>query len=67
MNKVNCINDTLSVIIVNYNTRELTSNCIKDLHFHFQGRIDYEIIVVDNNSNDGSQEYFKNIFGKYEN
>ena len=46
----------LSIIIVNYNTLELTKACIESVVRNTHG-IEYEIIVVDNNSNDGSQTY----------
>ena len=49
----------VSVIIVNYNTRTLTSDCIDSIIEKTQG-IDYEIILVDNMSEDGSKEFFEN-------
>ena len=49
----------VSVIIVNYNTLELTKQCVESLKAKTKG-IQYEIIIVDNASNDGSQEYFRN-------
>lgn len=49
----------VSIIIVNYNTRELTSNCINSIIRETKD-LSYEIIVIDNASNDDSQEYFKN-------
>lgn len=48
----------VSVIIVNYNTLELTKNCIRSIIQHTQ-EIPYEIILVDNASTDGSKEYFE--------
>lgn len=42
-----------SVIIVNYNTRRLTADCIRSIRQHSAG-FTYEIIVVDNASTDGS-------------
>lgn len=46
----------LSIIIVNYKTKELTINCLDSVYeSHLQG-IDYEVIVVDNASEDGSIE-----------
>ena len=51
----------VSVIIVNYNTKELTKNTIQSVINKTQG-IDYDIIVVDNNSQDGSVEELKNTF-----
>lgn len=45
----------LSVIIVSYNTKMLLLDCIESLYEKL-GDIEHEIIVVDNNSNDGSME-----------
>ena len=53
----------VSIIIVNYNTRELISNCIRSI-FEKTTDIDYEIIVVDNASNDGSQQMITDKFPK---
>jgi hypothetical protein len=54
----------VSIIIVNYNTKDMLRNCIDSIMEHTYD-IDYEIIVVDNNSNDGSKEmlqsYYPNI------
>lgn len=52
----------LSVIIVNYNTRDLTLACIKSVQQYTSG-ISYEIIVVDNDSKDGSQEILSCLDG----
>ena len=41
----------LSIIIVNYNTLELTSNCIRSIYQHVKD-LQFEIIVVDNASPD---------------
>jgi GT2 family glycosyltransferase len=43
----------LSIIIVSYNVRSLLVECISSLYKHIKG-FAYEIIVVDNNSSDGS-------------
>lgn len=43
----------VSIIIVNYKTKELTQNCIRSIIEKTYG-VEYEIIVVDNQSNDGS-------------
>lgn len=47
----------ISIIIVNYNTLKITKDCIDSIvaQTHF---VNYEIILVDNNSTDGSREYF---------
>jgi GT2 family glycosyltransferase len=50
----------LSVIIVSYNTKDLTFQCLGKLQNALsKGSIVGEIIIVDNNSQDGSQEEFK--------
>lgn len=48
----------VSVIIINYNTLELTENTINSVLEKTQC-IEYEIILVDNMSTDGSIEYFE--------
>lgn len=53
----------VSVIIVNYNTKELTKNCIKSIYEKTKN-IDFEVIVSDNGSTDGSQEMIKKEFPK---
>lgn len=45
----------VSIIIVNYNTLHVLQPCIDSIVEHTKG-IDYEIIVVDNGSTDGSVE-----------
>ncbi len=49
----------VSIIIVNYNTLLLTKNCIESIIAKTFG-VEYEIILVDNASSDGSQEFFAN-------
>lgn len=51
----------VSVIIVNYNTMELTRSCLKSIYDNTHD-INYEIFVVDNASSDGSVEMIKNEF-----
>lgn len=48
----------VSVIIVNYNTREMLLQCLESVYGFTHG-IDYEVIVVDNASSDGSCEAVK--------
>jgi GT2 family glycosyltransferase len=50
----------LSIIIVNYNTRDLLAQTIQSVQQHVT--TDYEIIVVDNDSQDGSVEYIKKCY-----
>ena len=51
----------VSVIIVNYNTKQLLSDCLKSINEKTVD-IEYEVIVVDNDSHDGSQEMLKRDF-----
>lgn len=48
----------VSIIIVNYNTKVLTSQCINSIYEKTQG-ISFEVILVDNASIDGSKEHFQ--------
>lgn len=51
----------LSIVIINWNTKELLESCIS----HITGlriRLPYEVIVVDNASTDGSREYLSARF-----
>ncbi len=45
----------VSIIIVTYNTLEITRQCIDSIHLHTHD-VDYEVIVVDNASSDGSRQ-----------
>ena len=51
----------VSIIIVNYNTKELTRNCLKSVFEQTSG-ISFEVIVSDNGSKDGSIEMIKSEF-----
>ncbi|KKQ76914.1 MAG: Glycosyl transferase family 2 [Parcubacteria group bacterium GW2011_GWA1_38_7] len=51
----------LSVIILNYNTKELLSDCLKSVKDHMD-EVQMEVIVSDNSSTDGSQEMVKTKF-----
>ena len=44
----------LSIIIVNWNTRDLLDRCIDSVILHLEGTITFEIIVIDNASADSS-------------
>ena len=51
----------LSVIIVNYNVQYFLENCLNSVYNSSEG-IEFEVIVVDNNSVDGSLEMLKEKF-----
>lgn len=52
----------LSVCIVSFNTADLTSQCVRSVLSHTTG-VEYEIIVIDNASSDGSFEQLFREFG----
>ena len=51
----------VSILIVSYNTREMTLACLKSVFEQTSG-IDFEVIVVDNASTDGSAEAIAQAF-----
>lgn len=51
----------LSVIVLNYNNSNVIFRCIDSL-LHFKSRYQYEIIIVDNQSTDGSYEELRRIY-----
>lgn len=53
----------LSIIILSYNTKALTINCIDSI-LKSRPKMKYEIIVVDNNSTDGTVEILEKIRGE---
>lgn len=57
INEINC-NIILSIIIVSYNTKQVTDDCLQSI-YNAKWTSPYEIIVVDNNSQDGSVQMIK--------
>jgi len=51
----------LSIVIVSWNTREITRACLSSVYEHLDG-LEMEVFVVDNNSEDGSQEMIAEEF-----
>lgn len=52
-----------SIVIVSYNTRHLLKGCIESI-FEVETRSKFELVIVDNNSTDGSQELIEKIYPK---
>lgn len=55
---------TLSIVIVNYNSKDFVLRCIDSIKKYYGQKIndkDYEIIVVDNASKDGSKEALEKV------
>lgn len=59
MNKID-----LSIIIISFNTREILTDCVKSIIKNTKD-LSYEVIVVDNDSKDGSLERIKELSEKY--
>jgi GT2 family glycosyltransferase len=51
----------VSIVIINWNTKKLLSDCLTSV-YEKAGRVDFEVIVVDNASGDGSQGMVKSDF-----
>ena len=51
----------VSIIIVSYNVKEYIISCIESIYKHSKSGIIFEIVIVDNNSIDGSQVSIKNL------
>lgn len=51
----------LSILVVTYNTKDLIEKCIQSI-INYNGKYTIEIIVVDNNSSDGTPELIKSKF-----
>ena len=51
----------VSIVVVSWNTEEILYNCLKSIKKYTKG-ISYEIVVVDNNSLDGTCEMIKKEF-----
>ena len=51
----------VSIIIVNYNTKDLTRDCLSSV-FEKTSGVDFDVYVVDNASSDGSQEMVRTEF-----
>lgn len=51
----------VSIVIVSWNTRDITRNCLRSI-YDAAGRVDFEIILVDNDSRDQSADMVASEF-----
>lgn len=58
---IQMIKTALTIIIVNWNNKKILQDCLESI-YNTQINYSYKIIVVDNNSEDGSVELIKNKF-----
>jgi len=59
---------SLSVIIPSYNSRDITQDCLLKLKQNFQKySLDYEVVVVDNGSTDGSPKMLTQLADTWKN
>ena len=52
----------LSIVVLNYNNKGIIDKCVASL-LRYKQRYDYEVVVVDNQSSDGSYEQLQARFG----
>jgi hypothetical protein len=58
----------LSIIIISYNTKDIILNCLQSIfNSKFGKKYNYEIVIVDNNSNDDSVKEIKKMQIKHKN
>lgn len=58
----------ISIIIISYNTKLITKHCIDSIIKSFDGsKIKYQLVIVDNDSKDGSVVLLKSYKKKYSN
>lgn len=56
----------LSIIVVSYNTKQITHECIESVIASLRkSSIETEIVLVDNNSHDGTLELFDSLINSY--
>lgn len=54
----------ISIIIVSYNTKDFLNRCLKSIYKSDFKKINYEIVVVDNASSDGTVQFIRKNFPK---
>jgi len=58
---------TVAIVVLTYNSLEQTTKPCVESVYRVKTEIDFELILVDNCSVDGTRDYLKGISGKYEN
>lgn len=58
-------NPDLSIVILSFNTKEVLKNCLQSIKVH-KTKLHLQVIVVDNNSQDGSDKMVKEKFKNFE-
>jgi GT2 family glycosyltransferase len=51
----------LSIVVVNWNTKGLVSRCLDSIYSYLEGA-QFEVVVVDNASSDGSADHIRNVY-----
>lgn len=54
----------VSIVIVSYNTKEFLNRCLKSIYKSDFKKINYEVVVIDNASSDGTVQFIKKNFPK---
>ena len=63
MNNIKIDNPKIHLIVLNWNDKELSRKCLSSIEKVSYSN--YEVLIVDNNSEDGSVEFFKQHFPNY--
>ena len=64
MDSIKIIHPKIHLIVINWNDKELSGKCLSSIEK--VSYPNYEVLIVDNNSQDGSVEFFKENFSQYD-
>ena len=64
MDSINIAHPKIYLIVLNWNDKELSRKCLSSIEK--VSYPNYEVLIVDNNSEDGSVDFFKENFPKYD-
>ena len=59
-------NIDVSIVVISFNTKDITIDCLKSV-VNFTKDVNYELIVVDNASTDGSDKAIEEFSKKHKN